>query len=392
MKTFGAALLEHCKSLFDDVVAIRRDIHMNPELEHDVHRTAAIAAAELAKLGMKVKRGVGTTGVVGDLECPGAARRIALRADMDALPMQELGNLPFKSKVEGKAHMCGHDVHTAMLIGAARVISQSKGELKANIRFIFQPCEEKFPGGAPGMIQEGALDGVDEIYGMHVWPLIETGRYALCSGAALGQADTFKIEIIGKGGHAAVPHMAVDPVVIGSQFVTVLQSVVSRNIDPLDSAVISVTQFHGGTTHNVIPSSVRIEGTIRALTKEVQALIQIKMDKILSGITAAHGATYHLSFQEGYPVTLNHEPCVAKVLFNANKLVGVENVIFPFPPILGSEDFGYYSQKVPACFVFLGSGNKERGIVNMCHNPRFDVDEKCMIYGMALYASLALES
>lgn len=389
MNKLIASIFNECKYHFDDVVVIRRDIHMYPEVGFDVQRTAGIAAMELEKLGMKIKTGVGKSGVVGDIEIPDATKCIALRADMDALPMQELGNSPYKSKIDGKAHMCGHDAHTAMLIGAARVISKFKKDLTANIRFIFQPNEESFPAGAPAMIEDGVLDGVDEIYGLHVLPLLESGQFAICPEDALAQGDSFEVEIIGKGGHGAEPHLAIDPVLIGCQFVTLLQSIIARNVDPLEKAVISATQIHGGTAFNVIPESVKISGTIRTLKKEIRRAIQEKMETMLAGISSAHGANYNFSYNEVFPVTYNHKQCVDKALSVAERLVDSKNVIFPFPPDLGSEDFAYYSQKIPACFISLGSGNKEKGIVNMCHNPQFDVDEECILFGMAMYASLS---
>ena len=390
MKTLTDKIFGSCRFHFDDIVAIRRDIHMYPETEFDVHRTADIVANHLKKLILQVKTGIGKTGVVGDLEISGATKRIALRADMDALPMQELGNSPYRSRIDGKAHMCGHDVHTAMLIGAAKVISQLKVELKTNVRFIFQPSEEKFPGGAPAMIKDGVLDGVDQIYGLHVWPLMESGQFAICPGPAFGQPDVFEIEIRGKGGHAAFPHLATDPIIVGSQFVSMLQSITSRNVDGLESVVISVTQFHGGTADNVIPQTVKLSGTVRTLKKEVQVKVQQRIEEVLAGITSAHGATYNFSYQEGYPVTYNHERCVTEALAVTEKLVDAKEIFYPYSPILGGEDFGYYSQKIPACFIFLGAGNKAKGIVNMCHDPRFDIDEKCIIYGMAMHASLAI--
>ena len=392
MENLISRIFDDCRSHFDEIVVIRRDIHMHPEIGFDVHRTAGIAATELEKLGIEIKTGIGKSGVTGDIETPGATKRIALRADMDALPIQELGNPPYKSKIDGKAHMCGHDVHTAMLIGAARVISQLKNELNVNIRFIFQPNEESFPAGAPEMIKDGALDGVDEIYGMHVCPLLEVGQFALCPEEALAQGDSFEIEIIGKGGHGAAPHLAIDPVLIGCQFVTMLQSIVARNVDPLEKAVISATQIHGGTAFNIIPDSIRISGTVRTLKKEVNKTLQKKMENILSGITSSHGAAYKLSFNDVFPVTYNHKQCVDKALSVTRKIVDPENVIFPYPPDMGSEDFAYYSQKIPACYISLGSGNKEKGIVNMVHDPRFDVDEECIIFGMAMYAGISFQS
>ena len=391
-------IFEQCHRHFDDIVAIRRDIHQHPELGFDVHRTAGIAADALRALDIPVRTGIGRTGVVGDLEVPGASKRIALRADMDALPIQELTDVPYKSKIDGKAHLCGHDAHTAMLIGTARILSHLRDDLKTHVRFIFQPSEEALPGGAPAMITDGALEGVDEIYGIHVFPLYAVGEYATCTGPMLAQSDTFQITLTGRGGHAAFPHLTVDPIVIGAQFVTALQSIIARNVDPLDSAVVSVTQLHGGDTDlkngltgaalNVIPPKVLIGGTVRTLQASVQKRVRAQLERLLAGFADAHSATYTFTYHEGYPVTYNHEPCVTTVLSAARGLVGEDNLVFPMSPVLGGEDFAYYSQEIPACFVMVGAGNEEKGIVNMCHHPQFDIDETCMIYGMALLASL----
>ena len=384
-------IFEQCRHQYNGIVAIRRDIHQHPELRFDVERTAGIAAKELESLGMHVKTGIGKTGVVGDLEVSGARKRIALRADMDALPIQELTDVPYKSKIDGKAHLCGHDAHTAMLIGTARILSHFKDELNANIRFVFQPCEEAYPGGAQAMISDGVLDDVDEIYGIHVFPLFPVGQYATCAGPMLAQSDIFDITITGRGGHAAFPHLTVDPIVLGVQFVNAVQSIVARNVNPLDSAVVSITQFHGGDAKNVIPPSVTLGGTVRTLDKDVQKHVRTQLENLLAGIVKAHDATYTFSYQEGCPVTYNHEPCVETVVSTAHSLVGEENVNYPISPILGGEDFACYSQKIPACFVMVGAGNEQKGIVNMCHHPQFDIDERCMIYGMALTVSLGLK-
>ena len=392
-------IFEQCRHHFSDIVAIRRDIHQYPELGFDVHRTAGIAADALHALGIPVKTGVGRTGVVGDLEVPGASKRIALRADMDALPIQEMTDVPYKSKIDGKAHLCGHDAHTAMLIGTARILSELRSNLKTHIRFIFQPSEEALPGGAPAMIADGALEDVDEIYGIHVFPLYAVGEYATCTGPMLAQSDTFQITLTGRGGHAAFPHLTVDPIVIGAQFVTALQSIISRNVNPLDSAVVSVTQLHGGDANlqeglagaalNVIPPNVLIGGTVRTLQEPVQQRVRKQIERLIAGFANANDATYTFDYQDGYPVTYNHEPCVKTVLSAAGELVKEDNLIFPVSPILGGEDFGYYSQEIPACFVMVGAGNAEKGIVNMYHHPQFDIDETCMIYGIALFVSLA---
>ena len=393
-------IFEQCHHHFNDIVAIRRDIHQHPEIGFDVERTAGIAADALKALGIPVKTGIGRTGIVGDLEVPGASRRIALRADMDALPIQELTDVPYKSKIDGKAHLCGHDAHTAMLIGTARILSDFRSRLKTHIRFVFQPSEEVFPGGAEAMIADGVLEDVDEIYGIHVFPLYAVGEYATCVGPMLAQSDTFRITLTGRGGHAAFPHLTVDPIVIGAQFVTAVQSIVARNVNPLDSAVISVTQLHGGDANlqnglagaalNVIPPKVLIGGTVRTLQKTVQTRIREQLERLIAGLADANNATYTFDYQEGCPVTYNHEPCVTVATSMARELVGADKLIFPVPPILGGEDFGCYSQEIPACFVMVGAGNEEKGIVNMCHHPQFDIDETCMIYGMALLTSLAM--
>ena len=390
MKSLTTKILESCRSHLDEIVAIRRDIHMYPETGFDVHRTADIVVNQLRNLGLEVKTGIGQTGVAAELEISAATKRIGLRADMDALPMQELGDSAYKSRIDGKAHMCGHDAHTAMLIGAAKIISQLKGQLKTNVRFIFQPSEEKFPGGASAMIKDGVLNAVDQIYGLHVWPLLESGQFAICPGPAFGQPDVFEIEIRGKGGHAAFPHLTIDPIIVASQFVSILQSITSRNVDGLESAVISVTQFHGGTADNVIPELIKLSGTVRTLKKEVQIKVRQRIEQVLTGITSAHGASYNLSYQEGYPVTYNHQQCITEALSMAERLVGSAEIVYPYPPILGGEDFGYYSQQIPACFVLLGAGNQAEGVVNMCHDPCFDIEEECLVYGMAMHAGLAL--
>jgi len=393
-------IFEQCHHHFNDIVAIRRDIHQHPEIGFDVERTAGIAADALDALGIPVKTGIGRTGVVGDMEVPGASKRIALRADMDALPIQELTDVPYKSRIDGKAHLCGHDAHTAMLIGTARILSHFRSSLKTHVRFVFQPSEEVFPGGAEAMIADGVLEDVDEIYGIHVFPIYAVGEYATCVGPMLAQSDTFRITLTGRGGHAAFPHLTVDPIVIGAQYVTAVQSIVARNVDPLDSAVVSVTQLHGGDANlqnglagaalNVIPPEVLIGGTVRTLQKTVQTRVREQLERLIAGLVNANNATYTFDYQEGCPVTYNHEPCVTNVVSHARELVGERNLIFPVLPILGGEDFGCYSQEIPACFVMVGAGNKEKGIVNMCHHPQFDIDETCMIYGMSLLVSLAM--
>jgi len=376
-------------AIFPEIVEIRRDIHMHPEIGWDVERTAGIAAKEMRKLGLEVREQVGKSGVVADLNIPGASGRIALRADMDALPIQELNDLPYRSKRDGFSHMCGHDSHTAMLIGAARLLTEMRETLQANIRFIFQPNEENLPGGAPLMIEDGVLDGVNEIFGLHVWPSQPTGSVGVCSGPALGQPDVFEIEIIGSGGHAAMPHLTVDPIIIAAQFINAAQSIVSRNTNPLESAVVSITQVHAGTAHNVIPKTASIMGTVRTFNPEIQKMIRAKIASLMDSLAQGQGAEFKLNYTEGYPVTYNHPESSETVRQLAENLVEPEKLIFPAKPTLGGEDFAYYTQRIPGSFLFIGSGNPEKGCIYSLHDPRFQLDEDAMRTGIAMHVLLA---
>lgn len=378
------------KAEFESIVEIRRDIHANPELGFEVHRTAAVAARELKSLGLVVKEGVGKTGVQADLLVPGAKQMIAIRADMDALPMDEQRDKPYKSQIPGVAHMCGHDAHTAMLIGGARILKKLTAQLNTSVRFVFQPNEEAHPGGAPAMIADGVLDGVDEIYGMHVWPIHDTGYMGICRGPAMAQPCEIYIEIKGVGGHAAEPQMAIDPIVIASQFIVNAQSIISRAVDPQQPAVLSITQFNAGSASNVIPDLVKLAGTLRSYNPEIKNLVQKRMDALLKGLCEANGTTYTLKFLEGYPVTYNTDKCSDRVAAVMKDLLGDDKVKYPDRPTMGAEDFGFYGQKVPANFSFLGTRNASKDTGYMCHDPRFDIDEDAMVLGMAHHALVAL--
>lgn len=379
------------QDIFDEIVKIRRDIHQHPETGFDVVRTATLAAEELKRCGIKVCYDPIENGVIGDITVPGATRRIALRADMDALPMQEEGMPPYRSLVDGKAHMCGHDVHTAMLIGAARILSSRATDLKVNVRFLFQPSEEILPGGAPGMIRNGALEGVDEIYALHVWPALDTGMIGICKGQTMAQADTFDIIIKGRGGHAAAAHLTIDPIVIGSQVVTAFQSIVSRSVNALDSAVVSVTQFHAGSADNVIPSTAHLNGTVRTYSKEVNRTVRQQMEAILSGICNAFGANYELHYHEGYPPLINHEKACERAMSAALTFSQEKQVLYPATCALFGEDFAYYCEKVPGCFIQLGCRNESIDCSYPLHHSKFNADEQCIAIGMNLLTSIVLE-
>lgn len=383
-------VLKLARAEFESIVEIRRDIHRNPELGFEVHRTAAIAAREMRALELNVKEKIGQTGVMADLEIPGAKHRIALRADMDALPMDEQRDKPYKSQIPGLAHMCGHDSHTAMLIGGARILKKMASKLNTSVRFVFQPNEEAHPGGAPAMIADGVLNGVDEIFGMHVWPLHDTGYMGVCRGPAMAQPCEIYIEIKGVGGHAAEPQMTIDPIVIASQFIVNVQSVVSRSVDPQQPAVLSITQFHAGSASNVIPDVVKLGGTLRTYNHDIQVMIRKKVDGLLKGLCEANGTTYTFKVLEGYPVTFNTDQCSERVVAVMQDVLGTGKVKYPDRPTMGAEDFGFYGEKIPANFAFLGTRNASKDTGYMCHDPRFDIDEDAMVYGMAHHALLAL--
>jgi amidohydrolase len=383
-------ILSLAREIHEEMIGLRRDFHMHPEIGFDVHRTAGIVAEKLNQYGLTVRTGVGKTGVIGDLIVPNSARTIALRADMDALPMEELNDVPYKSRTPMRAHMCGHDAHTSMLIGAAKILSAMKPKLHASVRFIFQPSEEALPGGAKPMVQEGALEGVDEIYALHVMPTIQTGCYGICMGYAMAQPDSFEITITGCGGHAALPHKAVDPVVIAAQIILSLQTIVARQINPLDAAVLTVTQVHAGNTFNVIPETCTLSGTVRTYEKETQAFIKQKIDDIVQGVAGMHGAKGVLNYVEGYPSTYNHKEQAIKAKDVGISLAGEKSVDFPAQKMMYGEDFGYFTQQIKGCYILLGCRNEAKGITEMVHNPRFDIDEECLVYGAAMHIGLAM--
>jgi amidohydrolase len=366
-------------------IDIRRNIHQNPELGSEVYKTVSLVANEMNNLGLEVHSDIGKNGLYADLKISNATKRIALRADMDALPIQEMSEKPWKSKTPGVSHMCGHDAHTAMLIGAAKLIVQNKDRIKNNIRFIFQPDEENIPGGALPMIADGVLEGVDEIYGQHVWPTLETGKIGLCRGPAMGQPDILNIQINGKGGHAAYPQDCTDPIVIAAQYINAAQSIVSRNVSPMESAVISFTIIQGGTAHNIIPDSVQIKASVRTLKEEVKLKIKKRLYQLLEGICKGHNATFTFEYIGGHAITFNKPQLAERIA----TIIQPEKLIYPHAPSMAGEDFGYYSQQIPACFIFLGCRNEQKGIKAMLHNPYFDIDEDCIEEGIAIWYSIA---
>ncbi|MEC9457028.1 MAG: amidohydrolase [Candidatus Neomarinimicrobiota bacterium] len=373
------------EAIKDILIQWRRDFHQYPELGFEEHRTSSIIAETLISFGMSPKTGVGKTGVTADLNF-GEGPTIALRADMDALPMQETSGLSFSSKHDGVMHACGHDGHMAMLLGAAKILSQMDKELTGTIRFIFQPAEEG-EGGARYMIEDGCLEGVDEIYGIHVWNYQPVGEVGTKEGPILAAADLFDIIIKGVGGHGATPQGTVDAVIVAAHLIQALQTIVSRNTNPLESTVITIGEINGGYNFNIIADKVRLAGTTRAYTKENRSMIQRRMQEIIDGIAKSFGAEITFNYTDGYPPTINHAGPVKKVLQAAGKVVG-PGAGEPYLS-MGGEDFSYYLQKIPGCFFFVGSApDGQRQFSTPHHCSHFNMDESALSVGTSVYLHL----
>jgi len=373
------------ETIKDILIQWRRDFHQYPELGFEEHRTSSIISETLISFGMSPKTGVGKTGVTADLNF-GEGPTIALRADMDALPMQETSGLSFSSKHDGVMHACGHDGHMAMLLGAAKILSQMDKELTGTIRFIFQPAEEG-EGGARYMIEDGCLEGVDEIYGIHVWNYQPVGEVGTKEGPILAAADLFDIIIKGVGGHGATPQGTVDAVIVAAHLIQALQTIVSRNTNPLESTVITIGEINGGHNFNIIADKVRLAGTTRAYTKENRSMIQRRMQEIIDGIAKSFGAEITFNYTDGYPPTINHAGPVKKVLQAAGKVVG-PGAGEPYLS-MGGEDFSYYLQKVPGCFFFVGSApDGQRQFSTPHHCSHFNMDESALSVGTSVYLHL----
>ncbi|MCY4191010.1 MAG: M20 family metallopeptidase [Rhodospirillaceae bacterium] len=371
----------------DDMTAWRRDIHAHPETAFEENRTANVVAEKLESFGVPVHRGLAKTGVVGSLKVGGSSKAIGLRADLDALNLQEKNDFDYKSKHEGKMHACGHDGHTTMLLGAARYLAETRN-FDGAVHFIFQPAEEGEAGGK-AMVDEGLFQQFpcEAVYGMHNWPGMPRGMIGVRSGAMMASADMFTIRIQGRGGHGAMPHHAVDPVVVGAQIVNALQTIASRTIDPLDSIVVSVTQFHSGTAHNVIPDTAELSGTCRALSPEGRKIIEWRMKETAEGIAAAHGARVEVNYRHNYPVLVNSADETQRAAKAAAKVVGDHQVMLDPPPVMGSEDFAFMLEAKPGSYVWIGNGVGEEGGC-MVHNPHYDFSDDILPVGASYWATL----
>jgi len=363
----------------------RRDFHQYPELSFQEFRTADLIAKELKSMGLEPKPNIGKTGIIADLIF-GDGPMIALRADMDALPIQETSGLSFASKNDGVMHACGHDGHMAMLLATAKVLTQKKNLYNGKVRFIFQPAEEG-GGGARYMIKDNCLEQVDEIYGIHVWNYQPVGEVGVKDGPVMAAADMFDIHIRGIGGHGAAPQGTVDSIIVASHLIQSLQTIVSRNTNPLDSTVVSIGKINGGHNFNIIADEVILSGTARAYTEKNRNLIKNRMHEIILGIEKTYNAKIAFNYKDGYPPTINHTDPTKKVLRAAQKVVG-DRAGLPYLS-MGGEDFAYYLQKKPGCFFFVGSAPNEKALFETPHHcSHFDMDEKALLIGSSIYLNL----
>ena len=372
-----------------ELSAIRRDIHAHPELAFKEARTSDIVARELAAYGLEVHRGLARTGVVGILRKGSSACAIGLRADMDALPLQEYNEFPHRSRRAGQMHACGHDGHTAMLLGAARYMAEnlSRLDFDGTVHFIFQPAEEA-EGGADVMIKDGLFKQfpMDAVFGMHNWPGIPVGEMAIMPGPVMAGTCSFEISVLGHGCHAAMPHQGIDTLVVASQLVLALQTIVARNLHPCEAAVVSVTQIHGGEAWNIIPNDAVLRGTIRSFKPEVQELVERAMERLCAGIASAFAAQISVSFDNRYPSTVNSVAETELCQRTADALLGEDKVRKNESPSMGGEDFSFMLQEKPGCYVWLGNGPGTGGC--SLHNPHYDFNDDVLPYGISYWVSL----
>ncbi|QQE77123.1 M20 family metallopeptidase [Alicyclobacillus sp. SO9] len=373
------------ESVKEEVIGWRRYLHENPELSFQEEKTSQFIYDTLKSFGgnLEITRPTPTS-VVAKLKGGKPGRVLGVRADMDALPITEENSFEFKSKNDGVMHACGHDGHTAMLLGTAKLLLAMQPDIPGEVRFIFQHAEELFPGGAEEMVNAGVMEGVEQVIGIHLWSPLTVGKIGIRAGAFMAAPDTFYITVKGKGGHAAQPQETVDSIAVAAQVVTNLQHVVSRNLDPVDPAVLSVTKFVGGTTHNVIPGSVEMMGTVRSFRPELRTEVPALMERVIKGVTDAHGATYTFKYERGYRPVINDE-AVTEKLRECLVEAFSESVVQELPPTMGGEDFSAYQQKAPGVFFYVGARNEEKDIVYPHHHPRFTVDETALPIGVKAF-------
>jgi carboxypeptidase Ss1 len=385
--------LAEAKRIEPEIIKNRRTFHQHPELAYNEKGTSSIVAEKLESYGISVKTGVGGTGVLGTLKGRKPGRVVALRADMDGLPVLEQADVEFRSKVDGVMHACGHDTHVAMLLGAARILAENKEELHGTVKFMFQPAEENGgKGGALPMIEGGVMKDpkVDYVFGLHISSTRKSGEIGMREGAMMAAPDTFKVKIIGRGGHGSAPHQTVDPVYIAAHVILALQGISSRMVNPIRPFVISVGSVHSGTKENIIPDVAMLEGTIRTMDEDTRKLAKRKVEQVAKGVCRTFGATAEVEFEkDAYPVTVNDPKTTQRAAKVLKRIPGI--TIKTNDPVLGGEDFSRFLQKAPGTFYFLGTGNPAKGCVHPNHSSRFKVDEDVLKLGAASLALLAFE-
>ncbi len=366
--------------------AWRREIHAHPELAYNEHRTADFVAAKLESFGIPIVRGLGKTGVVGTIKAGSSDRSIGLRADMDALPLQEMNAFEHRSRHAGVMHACGHDGHTAMLLAAAEHLARTKA-FDGIVHFIFQPAEEG-EAGAKAMMDDGLFTDfpMEAVYGLHNWPGMPVGQLGMRVGAQMAAMDVFEVKIFGQGGHAALPHLAIDPIVVGAELVGAWQTLVSRTVKPTEPAVVTVTQFHGGDAYNVIPESVVLRGTVRCFSQSVRATLEARMKQLADGLCAAHGCRLEWWYAQRFPPTVNSAEETAIAARAAAAVVGEARVDTAVEPVTGSEDFGYMLEAKPGCYAFIGNGPGTGGC--LLHSPTFDFNDDVIPIGASYWVTL----
>ena len=386
----AAPLLAAVDAIAPQVIAWRRHLHRHPEVAFQEVATSQFVYDTLAALpGLAITRPTATS-VVAELRGGRPGPTIAVRADIDALPIVEENDVDYRSTREGVMHACGHDGHTAIALGLASLLAPQAAEVPGTVRFIFQHAEEMAPGGAEELVQHGVMDGVSQVIGLHLWAPMPVGRIGILAGPAMAAPDQFQCTIVGKGGHAAIPHECVDPIAIGAQIITALQQVVTRTVDPLDPIVLSVTQFIAGTTFNVIPNSAYFAGTVRTFEPSLRTSVPVQMERVIRGIAEAFGATADFTYEHGYRPVVN-DPTLTERLRGVVTRTFAPDTLIALRPTMGGEDFSAYQQRSPGVFAFVGAGNAETGIVHPHHHPRFQIDERSLSIGLRYLTAATLE-
>ena len=385
-RELGGLVEEVREGFGEEMTALRRDIHREPELGFDTQKTAEKVLAALDGLPLEIQTGVAENGVVATLQCEGDGPTVGLRADMDALPIQEETGLPFASETDGKMHACGHDGHTSMLVGAAKTLCGMRDRLNGTVKFVFQPAEEG-GGGGKVMVEEGVAEGMARIFALHLWPGLPFGAAATKAGPIMAAADAFEIEVRGRGGHGAMPHLAADAVAMAAYVVTALQTVVSREVDPVQPAVLTVGEINAGTAFNIIPETARLGGTVRTIDDPLRESMPGRIEEIAKGIARGMRGDAELDYRFSYPVTRNDAEAAKLALGVAADLLGEDRAVELQNPSMGAEDFAFFLEELPGAYVWLGVGD-----VSGLHTPKFAFDESILPQGAALLSALALEA